>query len=288
MNSGQQLSLTDDEMLKILLRRNDFSPDLIPTDFEEHRDSELNLLVVTTAAVPSEKLSSNYEITILEASNSSQISRELATRLAAELEINSITTRRVTWNNTMSFSKASNVISLMDLTPPCMLDLAEEDFLAMKQLILSSNLLWVSIYDDPAGHITSGMARSIRNEIPGKQFRTLLVQSFDSIERLALLIRKLAMTATSDDEFLEENGVLKISRVLEDPILDEQMARYGANRKNKIEVMPLEYVDDPLKLAIRSQGMLDTLYLEMDDEAPSHIGNDEIEIEVKATGLKYV
>ena len=61
---------------------------------------------------------------------------------------------------------------------------------------------------------------------------------------------------------------------------------FTRRRKDKVDLMPLQQVVCPSKLSIRAQGMLDTLCVEMDDTSASDLGDDELEIEVKATGLE--
>ena len=231
----------------------------------------------------------DHEITILETSHPSQASHILATRLAFDLENASVRTRRLKWNTNISGIKAKDCISLLELDTPFLQGLGEDDFEVVKQLILqSSSLLWITALDGPAGGIASGMARSIRNEVPGIKFRTVSVQaaSLDSPNQLAPLLGNLALTSTSDDEFLEKDGILEIGRVVEDPSMNREMSRWFAKGKNKIESAPLEQTDGPQKLNIRVQGMLDTMCLETDEDAIKGLGNDEVEIEVKATGLK--
>lgn len=275
--------------LEALLKRHDFAPDFIAAEFKDTQDQQLSVIVAT--AMKSLKSEAQvHEITILEASNPSHPSQRLAARLAFELGTNSIKTTRIRWN-TNSFTMEGKVcISLIELETSILEHLGEGDFTAIKQLILhSSSLLWITALNNPAGGLVSGMARSIRNEIPGIQFRTLTVpaKSLDSPDQLAPLIGKLATTLTSDDEFLEKNGIIEVSRVVEDSRMNEEWSRQLMEGKDRIDFVPLEQVGSPQKLAIRAQGMLDTLCLETDEGTESELGNDEVEIEVKATGLKY-
>ena len=278
----------DTKALDALLKRNGFAPDLVAADSEDAKYQQLSVIVATANVSPETKVQGR-EITILEASSPSHTSQALATQLAFELENHSFRIKRLRWNATVSELREKTCVSLMELDKPFLEDLNNEDFAVIKQLILhTSSLLWITALDDPTGGLASGMARSIRNEIPGIQFRTLSVQtsSLDSPDRLAPLIGKLAMTSTSDDEFLEKDGVLQICRVVEDAPMNKELSRWLAEGKDKIDFVPLGQVNCAQKLAIKAQGMLDTLCLESDEDATGDIGNDEVEIKVKATGLK--
>ena len=285
---AKNLGIMDAKALEGLLKRNNFAPDFIAADFGDARYQQLSV-VFATATVSLENRTKSHEFTILEASNPSRTAQSLANRLIFELENSNCSTRRLKWDTDVSELKGKTCVSLIELETPFLLALDIEGFSAMKHTILQcESLLWVTAIDNPAEGLAIGMARSIRNEIPGIQFRTLSAQakSLELPEQLAPLVGKLAMTSTSDDEFVESNGLLENCRVVEDGPMNEEMLRWLTEGKDRIDLIPLEQVDGAQKLAIKAQGMLDTLCLEADEHAMSEIGADEIEIEVKATGLK--
>lgn len=229
------------------------------------------------------------EIIILEASNPSDRSSALASRLVKELESRAVKASRVTWDRRTCDLTPKECISLMELEASFLEDLSEADFDAVRRIILdSANLTWVTALNGPAGAIASGMARSIRNEIPGKLFRSLQVQdkSLDSPDELAFLVGNVATSVTPDDEFREDAGVLHVCRMVEDAPMSEEITQLLVEGRESVEDMSLEQVGGPQMLAIRAQGMLDTLCVEEDDVAGNELERDEIEIEVKATGLK--
>ena len=236
-----------------------------------------------------EKAPENREIVILEASKPSSRSSALAFQLVQELENRSIKTIRMVWDQKTYDLSEKECISLLELDASFLEDLSEADFTAVKSIILdSANLTWVTALDGPAGAVASGMARSIRNEIPGKSFRSLQVQdkSLDTPDKLAFLVGQVATTAIPDEEFREDAGVLQVCRVVEDAPMNEDITQLLVEGKENVESMALEQVNGPQMLAIRAQGMLDTLCVEEDDVAGDELGNDEVEIDVRATGLK--
>lgn len=244
---------------------------------------------MATTSEPAEQDFRDREIVILEASNPSDRSASLATQLICELEGRTIKTSRLAWDQRNCDLTEKECISLIELESSFLEDLTEADFNAVKSIILgSAHLTWVTALDGPAGAVASGMARSIRNEIPGKLFRSLQVhnKSLDSPNQLAFLIGELATTATPDQEFREDAGVLQVSRVVEDASMNEDITQLLVDGKENVENIALEQVVGPQMLAIRSQGMLDTLCVEVDDVAGTELEKDEVEIDVKATGLK--
>lgn len=230
-----------------------------------------------------------HKFTILEAAQPSKASRNLAARLALELESRNVKFEKITWGPHITGQTIKECISLLDLDASFLFDLGSEDFTSLQRLVVACpSLLWVTALDDPGADLVSGMARSIRNEIPGKRFRTLAFrpQSLNVPVQTARLVMKLATTTTVDDEFREENGIINICRVVEDTSMNEAMSSVLSEDKHKVELMPLGQADRPQKLAIKVQGMLDTICVETDDTSTTVLRDDELEIEVKATGLK--
>ena len=228
------------------------------------------------------------QVAILEARSPTDPARAVADQLAAELEKNSFKPQRIRWGSNLDKFQGEFCVSLVELDTPMLENVGEEDFLSVKQLIRhASGLIWVTSLNSPAGALSVGMARSIRNELPGKSFRVLSVQP-ESVEvpnRIAPLLMRLLVSTTSESEFLEKDGVAHICRVVEDGFMSEQMARTRAEQKERLEPFPLEEVRGPHKLAIRAQGTLDSLCIESDD-AQAQIADDEVVIAVRATGLK--
>ena len=278
--------ITDKKSLGAVLERNNLRAELAVSDFDDARYQHLSL---TMASEPVTQDHRNREIIILEASNPSERSSALATRLITELESRTIKAGRLSWDRRARDLAQKECISLMELEKPFLEDLSGSDFDAVKSIILESpNLTWVAALDGPAGAIGSGMARSIRNEIPGKLFRALQVQdkSLESPDELAFLIGQVATSTIPDAEFREDSGVLQVCRIVEDEPMNDEISQLLVEGNESVEKMALEQVGGPQMLAIRAQGMLDTLCVEDDDVARNELGKDEVEIEVKATGLK--
>ena len=271
-----------------MLKQNNLHAEFGVSEFENAQYQNLSL-VVAKIGKPIEQDHRDQEIVILEASNPSDRSSALATQLIHELQNRTFKTSRMAWDWKACDITEKECISLVELETSFLEDLSEEDFNRVKNVILdSAKLTWITAFDGPAGAVASGMARTIRNEIPGKVFRSLHLQdkSLDSPNELAFLIGELATTVTSDDEFKEDAGILQVCRVVEDAPMNEEITQLLVEGKENVEAMALEQLDGPQMLAIRSPGMLETLCVEEDDVAGYELGQDEIEIQVKATGLK--
>lgn len=266
-----------------------FAPPFSITASEDSRHEQLSVSVSSLNVKPEVNGVSSHEVAILEASNPSDAAIAVANQLAAELEQSSFKPKRLRWGSNFEDFSGKDCVSLVELDTPLLESIAKEDFLGLQQIVgHASDLLWVTSSGSPGTALSTGMARSIRNEIPSKCFRTLSIQkqSIQSPERVAPLILKLIASSTPEFEFLEKDGILHKCRVVEDGFMSEEMARMRAEERERMESIPLDQAQGPHKLAVKSQGMLDSLCLEPDD-AQEQIGDDEVVMDVKATGLNF-
>ncbi|KAJ6780522.1 hypothetical protein PWT90_09456 [Aphanocladium album] len=190
-------------------------------------------------------------------------------------------------------------IALCDITDPADNFMSANMLPRVKKLLLEpSLLLWVStgMYKkatSPSKNMIQGLFRTVRSEY-GKSVATLDLdpnsrQSPDS--KAGLIFEALMASLASEQqdnlkefEFAEEDGKLVVPRMVSAPEMD----KYLQNRTDKLAGPYLqEYEQKPrrLQLDVRIDGALDSLYFR--DEIPQSIPDDEIEIEVAATGVNF-
>ena len=268
-----------------MLARRGLATEFFVPDFESPELHHLGLIIAT-----SQKAIQNgvrrHEIVILEPPAYSREIDAIASQLSLSLESHMIIPTRLRWGEDVGDREC---ICLIDLADPLLENIDTEDFTRIQSLVSSpSKLIWVASASTPAGALAIGMARSIRNEVAGKQLYTLSVQekSMETPETLAQVLTQLVTNPTKDSEFLEEDGLLKTCRVVEDPHLDAEMSLTLAEKKDRIEADRLDNAIGAQKLAVLDQGTLDSVCLETDDIAATGLADDEVEIEVRATGLK--
>ncbi|KAH8782685.1 putative polyketide synthase [Diaporthe sp. PMI_573] len=204
--------------------------------------------------------------------------------------------------------KGKLCISLLELDGGVLPHMSEAGFDGIKSLVFNSNsLLWVTgiSADDPGSSMVTGMARVVRNEEPGLPFYTLATprpSSSDSSpdgggssltpQRLAQLVRRVLQTIRDDDaggeaEFMIQDSIIHTSRVVEDHGLNTNLHRLAPRNSTGAANEPLAQAG-PVKLSVRNAGLLDTLcYEPCDDEANAPLGDDEVEIAVKAASLNF-
>ncbi|KAL2872619.1 type I polyketide synthase [Aspergillus lucknowensis] len=244
---------------------------------------------LTVAALPSTEAGAVVadEVVVLEATNPSPVSQAIAAEITEQLHAASIASSRTTLADSLATLKGKRCISLLELESSVLEDLSQANFDALKEILLStSNLLWFVGFEGPAATLITGLARSIRNEIAGLELCTLLapVSSFKSPGGLASAIVTVAISSIRDNEIRAENGVLQVSRLLEDESLSNAIA--GLQRGEKV-LAPLSQTGRPQKLAIQNPGLLDSLCFELDESLEQDIGEDDVEIEVRASGVNF-
>jgi hypothetical protein len=164
-----------------------------------------------------------------------------------------------------------------------------EDFSTFKEIVhRCSSVVWVSTSDEPTGSIVTGLARTMRNENAALTFRSLQVPLKDlyNSDDLAEIVSRLALSSCTDNEFKLDGGILKVSRIMPDPQMDDMVSAMVVEGDAKIKYSTLNRVRRPLKLALPHEGMLDDIYFEADEVADGPLSDEEVEIEVKASGIK--
>ena len=276
------LAFCDASTMESLLRENDLS-----LDFTTESQNEGLHMAVASAGTRAEQDVVHSKVFLLTEPRPSKAAKEFASHLRASLEKESVEVLNLTWGS-QQVPDSFDCISLMELENSKLTNLDEEDFsFLQKVLARSTDMLWVTGFDGPASALATGMFRTLRNESAGSQYRTLALNVNElDVPRHSNIVSRIAKNQSKDDEFIMEDGAVKISRFVDDsPLIERMSARLQAQNED-IETVPLSRVPPGQRLAIKTQGMLDTLCLEADESLNTELGSDEVEIQVKASGLK--
>ncbi|KAH6851192.1 PKS01 highly reducing polyketide synthase [Chaetomium sp. MPI-CAGE-AT-0009] len=235
------------------------------------------------------------EVVILQSPNPSAASAELSSSLVAQLASTGYPAAVHTWGACdVAAVEGKACISLVEVDSPALQQLTEQDFSFTKGLILGAQkVLWVGPFSeaDPSSAIVTGLARVVRSEEPGIVFHTLqLSLPGEEPGTLSGLVLRAFQTPGGENEFKLNNDIIEVSRVVEDGELNADLLEsLGVARAETATVkqVPLEEAGTPLKLSVRNAGLLDTLCFEPDTLQDTPLGDDEVEIEVKATSLNF-
>ena len=209
--------------------------------------------------------------------------------LSEALTGHAYTTSNFVWGSDISMLEDKSCISLLEIDDPVLSDLTEPDFACLKRVITrAKRLLWIVGFDGPSCGMISGLARVVRNEMPGISFQTVHADlaSTSSNEPLSSAVTRVFEASTNEDEFKIQDGIVRISRIEEDEVANNQVQALMPNAPDVIDTILLREAGVPLKLCVQTPGMLDSLCFEVDDLPLKELEADEVEIDVKATALK--
>ena len=274
--------------LKPLLPRHGLKLHLALGDVGNSRLRQAELLIVRAAA-EIRTSHDNEEIVIIQPAHLSAKAHTVSQQLSEAFTKNSCRTSFFSWGSDPSALKGKPCVSLLELERPMLSDMNERDFEILKILITEAKkIFWIVGFDGPSSEMVNGLARVVRNEMPGVSFQTAHMNIVKSsyFERLSSAIARVFRSKTADDEFRIEDDIVSISRVEEDVVANKQVQALMPNAPDIIDMVPLGQAGGPLKLRIQTPGMLDSLCFEGDDLPLTELEADQIEIDVKATALK--
>lgn len=169
-------------------------------------------------------------------------------------------------------------------------NITEDVFEKLKKALLNAQtVLWVYRNDSSDSQMTVGLARTLRSETLAKIATLgLAAQDIGTPEKpIQAAIDTLWPTDGSepskDFEFKAKGSELFVQRIVEDDVAN----RFVHNETNEMTISTQPFVQPGrrFKIQIGHLGALDSLYF-VDDNLPP-LGENQIELEVKATGLNF-
>ncbi|RMZ80672.1 hypothetical protein DV738_g2743, partial [Chaetothyriales sp. CBS 135597] len=282
------------------LQRAGFSGvDIEFTDFSDEK-SQLVSVIVATAPGEVTALSAGNDNIAIVLDKSSQLQGDISEVLQQLYQ-----ERFDTLPNLIDISEITNsdlrtcsCIFLADLEDPFLEYVSPERYVALQELIsAASGLLWLTQGGGPSprnakADLVTGFARCMRAENPGLCFVTLSVDQVQPVNVVSKTILKVFDTYLqkssgdiTENTLFEKDGVIHIGRIIEANTMNEIIAARSLNQK---AVDGLYNTGRPLALAIDSPGLLDTLQFKDDDIYDEPLGPEEVEVQVKATGLNLL
>ena len=188
-------------------------------------------------------------------------------------------------------SSDSIVVCLVEVNQPLLVRLSEDDFGALRQLIQSRRLLWVtysgtSTANTPEHSTIQGFLRSIRAEQPSSHIVSLNIEGEIDDVTCADSIAKVVETSfgpssATELEYTMRDGVFMTARVIEDvtgnqtikPLLSPQLIHESWSKTTA------------LRLSMGDKSGLASPVFVRDTEHETPLGPNEIEIEAEAWGL---
>jgi acyl transferase domain-containing protein/NADPH:quinone reductase-like Zn-dependent oxidoreductase/SAM-dependent methyltransferase len=202
------------------------------------------------------------------------------------------------WNNiTKTHVQGKYCICLAEWEDDILANLTDDNWNIVREVILSSEgALWITgggalEAPQPMKSLMVGLARAIRNENAGVRLACLDLETPSAInfEKASRNTLKVASAHIGGDgtegEFAARGDMVYVPRVERALEVDASLRKYEA--KGEPEMVSFKNCGRPLKLTIKTPGLLDTFQWEEDELYYTPLPDDWIEIEVKAVGLNF-
>ncbi|KAI2485626.1 Mycocerosic acid synthase [Pyrenophora tritici-repentis] len=188
-------------------------------------------------------------------------------------------------------------LCLAEWEDPVIADLTDDNWGRLRDVVLSSaGALWITgggalDTPDPVKSLMVGLARAIRNEDAGVRLACLDIDAPSTVdfEKASQTTLKVAQAHIRGDgtegEFAARGEMVYLPRVERTLEVDASLRKYEA--KGDPEMISFKGCGRPLKLTIKTPGLLDTFRWEEDETYHTPLPEDWIEIEVKAVGLNF-
>ncbi|KAK0513792.1 hypothetical protein JMJ35_003514 [Cladonia borealis] len=190
-------------------------------------------------------------------------------------------------------SDHEHFIFLPELEAPVLVDMTESLFTNVKKMLMSASMVvWVVNVADISCSLVTGLARTVKTEIPALKFVAVGIAGECETHYTAQKISDIYRASTKADpviyepEYEEREGLFHINRVVEADSLNQTVS-FRTNVQNASLQMLRQEPDHQLALKTRSPGLLDTLEFVDDTPNPLRLAPDEMDVEVKASGLIF-
>lgn len=283
------------------LRRTNFSgADICLQDFPETRNHLIGVMVAT--AVDQSPRGLKIPQTAIVALAGSDIQHEVASHLQSLLHSAGSPACEIVSVDALEEVELESKLCffLLELEASFLANLDAKQYSRLRKLTMASNaLFWLTkkgglFVDDPEACLVTGLQRCLRSENPSFNFVTLAIDSTESRKHVAEMVMKVfeqTFLPTTDKvvetSFAEKDGVLHIGRMIEANYVNSSIAAKTNIGKAHPYQIPQSNVR-PLVLQIASPGLLDTLQFQNDPAYDVELGADEVEVQVRSTGLNFL
>ncbi|KAL9078526.1 MAG: hypothetical protein Q9157_002549 [Trypethelium eluteriae] len=281
--------------------------DIVVHDTDDLRSHCASFMVTTKPSVP-KKLPFAH-VVVLNSTDRSAESCMLSDNVVSKLkklglEVENTTLKEAATPdaNDQPLVSGKAIVSLLEVERPLIAEVSKEDFGYVKKVLRSCRGgLWVShagvqvdSSSDPAFCATHGLLRTTRTEKPDSPVFQLDLSTkaqLSSSHIADLIIRSFkseneAESPFVESEICEHHGRLYIARLYDEKPMNHALHVRG--RQPPPEPQSFVQPGRPLRLSIGAPGLLDTLHF-IDDERPLAIlGENDVEIEVRANGVNFM
>jgi NADPH:quinone reductase-like Zn-dependent oxidoreductase len=187
-------------------------------------------------------------------------------------------------------------VFILELQRPVLTSVQQESFEQM-QTLLSSTLhgLWITqgggvLPNKPHFRLAEGLLRVLMEENSRRKLHLLSIEdnegALGASQQISKLVRFLSSGAAkeADTEYLEQDGILHIPRVVTPSQLNEIMSQKSSKQQQTVQSFDCQI---PLQLDATSPGLITGFKFIEDTPAHDPLKANEIEITVKCAGVNF-
>ncbi|KAK1595137.1 beta-ketoacyl synthase domain-containing protein [Colletotrichum navitas] len=270
----------------------------VDVDIRGDRETSKEPVSLILSTKPEQEMPGPSQFVII--STGSEASEKLSQSIQKQLASASQDVTIVQWNDIDASKSQLNgkyCLSLAEWESPVLFDLTDKNWERLRQVILgSAGTLWITggaamDCQEPLKSLMVGLSRAIRNEDAGVRLATLDLETPSSInfDDAAKNVLRVALSHSRSDgfdgEYAARGRTVYVPRVERTLDVDASLRKYEA--KGRPELVSFKGCGRPLKLTIKTPGLLDTFRWEEDEVYYEPLPEDWIEVEVKAVGLNF-
>ncbi|KAK2603644.1 hypothetical protein QQS21_004225 [Conoideocrella luteorostrata] len=190
-------------------------------------------------------------------------------------------------------------IFLIELGQPVWYNITRETFTHVQKLLAeTSKAIWVQRGTGslPQFRLVDGVSRVLNSELDTAALTLLRLEgggntlNTPQMGHILQICQQRLVSAAVDTEYVERNGILHIPRLVSRPKLNAQVETRLRSRRHVTQRWHAHAEDQvPLRLAVGSPGLLNTLHWAEDTEntPDASIGDTDVEVRVRSVGLNF-
>ncbi|KAK3356488.1 reducing type I polyketide synthase [Lasiosphaeria hispida] len=200
-------------------------------------------------------------------------------------------------NSLDDLPERSNVLILNELDNSVLEATNKAQWQALQTVIRNeSNILWVTQgaqfkVTNPTKAAAQGLLRVLRAEEPALQLLTLDVESssgpitHNAVDTALRLLLTPAKATQNESEYVERDGVIHVSRVLPDELINVAKVEDAQGREAK--TVSLHDSEHTIRLRAEHLGNIDSLFYGEVSKGPIPLPPNTVEVELYAAGLNF-
>ncbi|KAI1371047.1 hypothetical protein F4677DRAFT_464565 [Hypoxylon crocopeplum] len=261
----------------------------------DHSESQHHILnVLVSRVAPTESHAAVTPPTII-ISAGTELQQNVAIDIASYMRSTGVSSCDIVTPKSLLSRNDKDVIcvSLLDLDNPFLSSMTDDYFATFKKIVESSRTIyWITSGSgararQPEKAMASGFSRAITQEYPGLRFANIDVDGpMTAAETFRRVFERSSLGLDADDwesDYLQSEGIISIPRVVEasdiNSFVHSQTGQPDIEKtavgKEPTEALKLEF----------SVGHLDSFRFARDETINVPLTEDEVEIQVKATGI---